>query len=92
MYVSDTPASDADPHDSRRRAEQEKHRVFDAISRLRTIEQDRDRELAALELVRLARSGRTRSSGLPVRRHVGRLFLRVGLWLVIGGTTEPVGR
>ena len=66
--------------------------MFDHQTQLRLIQEEHEREIQALARIRLARSAPPRPARHPLRRNAGRLLLRAGMWLIVGGAPEALRR
>ncbi len=66
--------------------------MLDYATRLRLMQEDREREIAANQRAHLAASGPPRPPRAPIRWHVGRLLLRAGMWLIIAGAPQTLRR
>ena len=67
-------------------------RVLDHYTQLRLIQADREREFEALQRARLVRPGPPRPPRNPIRRSLGRVLLRAGMWLIISATPGSLQR
>ena len=92
-YVGDTGRSRRRAsQDPSSRTERETSTVFDHQTQLRLIQEEREREIQALARIRLARSAPPRPTRHPLRQNAGRLLVRAGMWLIVGGAPEALRR
>jgi hypothetical protein len=66
--------------------------VLDYSTQLRLLHEEREREIMAMARARMARQGPPRTARHPLRRNVGRMLLRAGMWLIVSGAPEAFRR
>lgn len=66
--------------------------MLDYPTQLRLLQEEREREFRGIARARLARQRPPRPARHPLRRNLGRLLLRAGIWLIISGAPESLRR
>lgn len=66
--------------------------MLDYVTQLRLLQEEREREIVALTRARMARHAAPRPARHPLRRNVGRMLLRAGMWLIVSGAPEAFRR